>query len=106
MGVIVLEVEANLLPVVFCFLVYIILLRLFGVHIVHCRRFSFVAMGLNLCAMHRPLLCVCVTLRLLGSSIFNWIVWCVFPSLIMVEENILVGLSGDELSWLRISFVL
>ena len=87
MGVIVFGVEMDLLSVVPCFLVYIILLRLFGVHIVHCRRFSFMAMGLNLRVMHRPLLCVCVTLRLLGSSIFNWIVWCVFPSLITFEEK-------------------
>ena len=87
MGVIVREVEAIPLPVAFCFLVYIILLRVFGVHIGYCRRFSFVVRGLNLRAMHQPLLCVCVTLRLLGSSIFKWIVWCVFPSLITFEEK-------------------
>ena len=37
------------------------------------------------------ILCVCVTLRLLSSSIFNWIVWFCFFSLIMIDQNILVG---------------
>ena len=34
--------------------VHFVTLRVFGVHIVHCTRFSFVVWGLNLRAAHRP----------------------------------------------------
>ena len=46
----------------------------------HCslREVSIWVVGLDLHTICWPLLCVCVTLRLLSSSIFNWIVWFCF----------------------------
>ena len=73
-----------------CFLLYLSHCVHFPVAFVwdaHCslREVSFWVVGLDLHTICWPLLCVCVTLASGESSIFNWIVWFCFPSLIIVE---------------------